>query len=201
MHQQLGRNGELGIEIAAVRAAKLPRCGLDGGEERSVHDELEMAYLRNETGRKGVVDVNLGGAHHMGLRQREVDVVLPVDAVQLNLRGTGVGKGEFVAILAGRNGRILAGSAALRARRQSPACCACALGAPAASAAARKRIPTDRAMESEVDLRDALSLSPQMLRNVAFRPRMEIWKMRPRLRSTLSLSRASPQPSQESARE
>ena len=107
VHQQFGRNRELGFGVAAVRAAKLPRRGLDGGEERSVHDELEMAQLRNETGRKGVVDVNLGGAHHMGLRQREVDIVLPVDAVQLNLRRTGVGEGEGVAILAGRNGRIL----------------------------------------------------------------------------------------------
>ena len=40
-----------------------------------------------------------------------------------------------------------------------------------------------------------------MLRKAEIRPWKEIWKMRPRLRNTLSLSRDSPQPSQESARE
>ena len=56
-------------------------------------------------------------------------------------------------------------------------------------------------MESELDLRFGESWSLKMLRAVSHMPRMEIWKMRPRLRSTLSLSRDSPQPSHESARE
>ena len=46
-----------------------------------------------------------------------------------------------------------------------------------------------------------LRLAGNRLWKVETRPCMEIWKMRPRLRSTLSLSRDSPQPSQESARE
>ncbi len=66
VHQQLGGNGEVGFGVAAVGAAELPWRGLDGGEERSVHDELELAELRNEAGRKGVVDVNAGGARPHG---------------------------------------------------------------------------------------------------------------------------------------
>ena len=38
--------------VAAVGAAELPWRGLDGGEERSVQDELEMAKLRKQAGEK-----------------------------------------------------------------------------------------------------------------------------------------------------
>ncbi len=106
VHQQLGRNGELGLGIAAVGTAILARRGLDGGEESSVHDELEMAQLRDEAGRERVVNVNLRGADDMGFRQREVDAVLGVDAVQLDLRRAGIVEREVIVILAGRNGSI-----------------------------------------------------------------------------------------------
>ncbi len=59
-----------------------------------------MAQLRNERGRKSVVNVNLRGADDMGLRQREVDIVQAVDAVQLDLRRASVGESEGVVILA-----------------------------------------------------------------------------------------------------
>ena len=58
-----------------------------------------------------------------------------------------------------------------------------------------------RGTESELDFLGLLSLPVNRLWKVEARPCMEIWKMRPMLRSTLSLSRDSPQPSQESARE
>ncbi len=56
-------------------------------------------------------------------------------------------------------------------------------------------------MESDSALRSAERRSLKTLRKVTHMPCMEIWMMRPRLPSTLSLSRDSPQPSQESARE
>ena len=62
-----------------------------------------MAELRQQAGRKSVVEVNLGGADHVSLRQREVDLVPAVDAVQLDLRRTGVVQGELVVELAGGN--------------------------------------------------------------------------------------------------
>ena len=58
-----------------VGAADLARRGLDGGEQRAVHHELDVAQLRQQAGREGVVDVDLGGPDHVRLRQREVDVV------------------------------------------------------------------------------------------------------------------------------
>ena len=101
VHQQIGRNGELRLRIAAVGAAHLPRRGLDGGEQRSVQNQLEVAQLRQQAGRKSVVDVNLGRSDHVGLRQREVDVVQAVDAVQLDLRRACVVQRERVLIVAG----------------------------------------------------------------------------------------------------
>ena len=48
----------------------------------------------------------------MRLGQREVDIVLAVDAVQLDLRRAGVGEGEGVVILAGKNSGAFAAAAA-----------------------------------------------------------------------------------------
>ena len=101
--EQLGRNGEIGFGGMAVGGMDRRPCagsGLDGGEERSVQAEFEMAELRKQAGRKRVEDMNLRGANDMRLRQREVDVVRGVDVVQLDLRRAGVGEGEGVVILA-----------------------------------------------------------------------------------------------------
>ena len=50
VHQQIGRNRELGLGVAAIGAAHLPRRGLDGGKQRSVEDELQVAELRQQGG-------------------------------------------------------------------------------------------------------------------------------------------------------
>ena len=54
--------------------------------------------------------MNLGGPDHVCLRQREIDLVSGVDAVQFNLRRAGVVEREGVAKLAWRNRSILVGS-------------------------------------------------------------------------------------------
>ena len=112
VHQQLGRNGEVRLGNAAFGAAQLTGRGLDGREEGAVQDELDMAQLGQQAGRKRIVDVDLCGAHHVRLRQREVDGVAGVDAVQLDLRRARVFEREGVVELAGsdrrrRRGRLL----------------------------------------------------------------------------------------------
>ena len=86
MHQKIGRYRELRLAILAGRPSGLARRWLDGGEQRPVHEQLEMAELRQQAWRKSVVNMNFGAPDHMGLRQREVDLVSGVDAVQLDLR-------------------------------------------------------------------------------------------------------------------
>ena len=104
VHQQVSGNGEIPLRILAVRAAVLPRRGLDRGEERSIHHQLEMRELRQQAGRKSIVNVNSGVADHVRLRQREVDVVPAVDAVQFDLRRAGIVQGKRVAKLSLGNG-------------------------------------------------------------------------------------------------
>ena len=169
-----------------------------------------MAQLRNKRGRKGVVDMNFCGPNYMRLRQREVDIVRPVDAVEFNLWGTGIGEGESVTILAGKNsgaswagsvdgiGGVSAGSFELAVRtawlRQR-------LGAEGTRL--RSRIGSSRSLRwtTKWTFHPVYSCLLSTLTMVSFRPRMEIWKMRTRLRNTWSVSRDSPQPSHESARE
>src|SRR5208283_2019521 len=89
--------------------------GLNGGEERAVDAELEMADLRQQAGRKSVENVNLRGADDVCFRQSEVEVVRRVDAVELDLRRAGIGKGEGVAVGRGISGT--SGDGGVRARR------------------------------------------------------------------------------------
>ena len=138
-----------------------------------------MAQLRQQTGGERVVDVNHSGAHHVGLRQREVDIVLAVDAMLLNLRGAGVGKGEGVAILARRNGNVHVGSGRIRGSgfgrndvlpigilRHAGRDGLLGVGecAPPMKSAAMSRRPAGRAMESEPDfLRLSIPVGKQAL--------------------------------------
>ena len=115
--QKFGRNGEIGLGIAAVGTAIRPRRGLDGGEESSVHHQLDVAQLGKEAGRERVMNVNLRGTDYMGLRQSEIDAMPGVDRVQLDLVDLGLagfGEREVIVILAGRNGSIDVGDGRLR---------------------------------------------------------------------------------------
>src|SRR4029077_2181633 len=62
MGQEGRRNREFFFSFTAIGAAEFSWRGLNGREDRSVEDELEMAQLRKQTGRKRVVDMDLRGA-------------------------------------------------------------------------------------------------------------------------------------------
>jgi hypothetical protein len=109
VNEQIRRNREVGFLVIGVGASEFAGRGLNGREDRSVKREPELAELRNQSGRKRVVDMDGCGARNVRLGQHEIYIVLPVDAVQFDLWRAGFSEGEGVVILAWRNRSICRG--------------------------------------------------------------------------------------------